>query len=256
MIRFGTDGWRAVIADGFTFENLTRVAHATANWILKIDTENPGVVVGHDSRFSGRAFAERVAAVFASRGITVLFADGVTPTPAISWATKEFNKTAGVVITASHNPPQYNGFKIKGSFGGSALPEMIAAVESELLTIENDHPAVDFDIEQRSDRINVFDIRGAYIESIREKIDVASILESGLRIVHDVMHGAGMGVLTDILGEAAVVELHGSINPSFGGTPPEPIENNLGELAEAVIENKCAAGIAKRRRRRSDRDVR
>jgi phosphomannomutase len=244
-IKFGTDGWRAVIAQGYTFANLRRVSQAASRWLLKQGDAQPTAVVGHDTRFLGRSFAEMTARVLASNGIRVLFADGATLTPAISWATKEYGSTAGFVITASHNPARYNGFKIKGSFGGSALPEMVAAVESEITDDDEGFDEIPgFADAVDSGMIELRDIRRGYIDSLRRKINVDLIRTAGLRVVHDAMYGAGQGVLKEILGEEYVDELHASINPSFGGTPPEPIENNLEELSREVVSHGCSAGIA------------
>src|SRR5690606_7831121 len=132
VIKFGTDGWRAVIADGYTFANLERVARATGQWLRRHHGDDASAVVGHDTRFQGPAFAAHAARVLASMGVRVRLARSFATTPAVSWATKDGGHSAGIVITASHNPPEYNGFKIKAHFGGPASPAMIAEVEEEL----------------------------------------------------------------------------------------------------------------------------
>ena len=145
-ITFGTDGWRAVIAEDFTFAKLERVAHATAQWIHRIAGQGaeggPSAVIGYDTRFQGEAFAAHVARVFASAGIRVQLADSFVTTPSVSWAAKEYGHDAGIVITASHNPPRYNGFKIKASFGGPAFPEQVAEVH-----LPRSHQRVDMVLE-------------------------------------------------------------------------------------------------------------
>lgn len=243
-IKFGTDGWRAVIAQDYTFENVERVSHATAHWLKKNYGERPSAVIGHDTRFQGRAFAERAARVLASNGIKVLFAQTFTSTPAISWATKEYGCDAGVVITASHNPPEYNGFKIKANFGGPASPEQIAAVEEELGPTEEGFMLRAFDELRNEDLIELRDITQAYLDLLRRRLDIDAIRNAGLKVAHDAMYGAGQRMIVRLLGPEAVVPLHDDFNPGFHGQAPEPIERNLGELAEAVVREGCAAGLA------------
>ncbi|MCH8277248.1 MAG: phosphoglucomutase/phosphomannomutase family protein, partial [Bacteroidetes bacterium] len=244
-IRFGTDGWRAIIGKDFTFENVGRLAHATASWLDKEFGHGACVALGHDTRFQARAFSEFAARVLASRGVRVLFAEGYTPTPALSWATKEYACNAGVVITASHNPPEYNGFKLKGDFGGSALPEMVSGVEREIpdSTSGFDEPA-SFGALLQSGAIELRPVRSEYLEMLRGKLDIDTIRKAGLRLVHDAMYGAGAGMFTELIGPDSVIELHSEINPGFGGRSPEPIERNLPELQEIVVSRSCSAGIA------------
>ena len=242
-IKFGTDGWRAVIADDYTFENLERVARATAQWLHKNYGPAPRVVIGHDTRFMGRTFTELVASVLASQGIHVLFADAFTTTPSISWGSKAYGCSAGIVITASHNPPEYNGFKIKASFGGPASPEMIAEVEAELEQLKPYEKKYFKDL-VAAGKIQLHDVAGDYVKMLHEKLDIAAIKASGLKIAHDAMYGAGQGVVAQLLGANQVVELHNDLNPSFKGQAPEPIEKNLTELAATVVREKCAAGLA------------
>ena len=244
IIKFGTDGWRAVIAEDYTFENVEKVAHATARWLKKNYGERPSIVIGHDTRFQGRAFTERAACVLASHGIKVLFAQTFTSTPAISWATKEYGCDAGVVITASHNPPAYNGFKIKANFGGPASPEQIAAVEEELGPIEAGFSLRAFSDLRADGLIELRDTTQVYLDMLRQRLDIDAIRASGLKIAHDAMYGAGQKMITRLLGAEAVVPLHDDFNPGFHGQAPEPIERNLAELAEVVVREDCAAGLA------------
>ncbi len=243
QIKFGTDGWRAVIADDFTFANLGRVAQATVRWLKKRYGDHPKVVIGHDTRFLGREFAEHVARIFAAQGISVRMADTFTTTPAVSWATKHFGCNAGIVITASHNPPKYNGFKIKADFGGPASPEMIAEVERELPDAESPTELPAFDDLVSDGRIELFDLNTAYLNLLREKLDIDGIARN-LKVAHDAMFGAAQGLVSRLLGADRVVELHCDWNPGFHGQPPEPIERNLKELAEVVVREKCDLGMA------------
>ena len=242
-IKFGTDGWRAVIADDYTFDNLTMVSRATAAW-LKGQSDEPSVVIGHDTRFQGAAFTQHVAAVLASLGIRVKMAEGFTTTPAVSWATKEGNHTAGIVITASHNPPQYNGFKIKAHFGGPATPEMIDAVEAELPNVSGELAIQSFDALVADGQIEMFDLQADYVALLKSQLDVTAIKEAGTRVAYDAMYGAGQGVVTELLGKVRVTELGHELNPGMYGQAPEPIEKNLSGLLKAVVDEHCAIGLA------------
>ncbi|MEM9667145.1 MAG: phosphoglucomutase/phosphomannomutase family protein, partial [Bacteroidota bacterium] len=243
-IKFGTDGWRAIIGDQFTFDNLERVTRATAIWLKKTRTERPKVVIGHDLRFQGRAFSEHVARVLIDEGATVLFADTFTTTPAVSWATLEYGCDAGIVITASHNPPAYSGFKIKAAFGGPATPPMTKAVEAEIMDEPAGRPLPKFHELVEDGRVELRDLNTAYLDALRGRLDIEAIRAAGLTVAHDAMYGASQGLVRALLGDDRVVELHAEHNPGFHGQPPEPIERNLGELAEAVVREGCAVGLA------------
>ncbi|REL33118.1 phosphoglucomutase/phosphomannomutase family protein [Rhodohalobacter sp. SW132] len=241
-ISFGTDGWRAIIADDYTFENLTIVAQATARWITEENITSNGVVIGYDARFMGREFAEHTAAVFCAMEVPVRLSSSISPTPAISWAAKHYD-AVGIVITASHNPPNYNGFKIKAPFGGSATPDQIAGVESRLYQEESVPNIPSFKSCLKAGIIREITVTEQYLNVLREKIDIEAIKKSGIRIGHDPMFGSGMGAIKKLLGEQ-VFELHGEVNPSFKGIPPEPIEKNLAEFSEFIPKNNCQIGIA------------
>jgi phosphomannomutase len=244
-IKFGTDGWRAIIAEGYTFENLTRVARATARWLYATYGATVSVVIGHDTRFMGRAFAEHVACVLASHGVRVRFAETFVTTPAVSWATLEYGANAGIVITASHNPPHYNGYKLKADFGGPADPAMVAAVEAELANLDSDAPEIrPFAALSEEGVIESFDLSAAYLDLLRERLDIEAIQQSDFIIAHDAMFGAGQGVVSALLGSDHVIELHSEVNPGFHGQAPEPIERNLSELSALVVREGCAVGLA------------
>ena len=244
-VTFGTDGWRAVIGDGFTFDNLTRVATATAEWVRAQPDGDGSVVLGYDTRFQGEAFARHVARVMASNGVPVHLADTFVTTPAISWATAHGGRSAGIVITASHNPPQYNGFKIKAHFGGPASPAMIADVEARMAALPASLPAPrGYDDLAAGGLVVPFDLRSAYVALLKERIDVSAIKEASVRVAYDAMFGAGQGIVGELLGRVRVTELHHDLNPGMYGQAPEPIERNLGPLLKATVENSCGAGLA------------
>lgn len=242
-IKFGTDGWRAVIARDYTYENLNRVTQATARWIHDRGITSYGVVIGYDSRFQGRAFAEFSAGVFAEMDIPVRLADSITPTPAVSWAAKEHD-AAGIVITASHNPPEYNGFKIKAPFGGPASPDQIAEVEKRLERFDPSIVPKPVDSYIGEGRIEVIPLTDRFIELLKRKLDLEAIQKSGIKIAHDPMYGAARGLIRRLLGDGQVIELHGELNPGFNGQAPEPIEKNLEELSEIIVEKICDVGLA------------
>ena len=243
-IEFGTDGWRAVIADDYTFVNLERVVQATADWLHDDYGETPSVVLGHDTRFLGPQFAERAARVLADAGVDVTLADSVVSTPAISWATQAADHDAGVVITASHNPPEYNGYKIKAHFGGPAPPEMIADVERAVQDGARSAALPPFDALASEGSIQTSNVRTGYLDALRDALDIEAIKEAGLTIAHDAMYGAGQGLVQALLGHDQVVALHHDRNPGFHGVAPEPVADRLGELSETVTNGDAAAGLA------------
>ena len=245
-IKFGTDGWRGVIADDFTFANIEKVALATVGLLKKHKKIRNGVIIGYDARFMSREFAERTAQVLAASRIRVKISDKVSSTPMVSLLTKKLNAAAGVVITASHNPSRYNGYKLKGDFGGPMHPETITQLEKHLARVLKSKmktPALR-PIEELAGKglVQYLDMTKLYIADVKTKINVPGVCSSGFKILHDPMYGAGMGVLTQIVPSAR--QIHGDYNPSFGGTNPEPIEKNLGELISQVKSEHCDIGIA------------
>ncbi len=243
-IKFGTDGWRGLIAADFTFDNVAKVALATANYFKRHKKIKNGIVIGYDSRFLSKEFAETTAEVVANKGIRVIISDKISSTPMVSLLTKKLKAAGGVVITASHNPARYNGFKIKGDFGGPAHPEMIEKVEKELRKVLKSKVESKMTFEQLVTKgtIKKVDFTAAYVEDLRTKLDIPLIESSGIKIAYDAMYGAGQGVFSQLVQPRA--ELRNSYNPSFGGTHPEPIPQNIKDLASAVVMKGCDIGIA------------
>jgi phosphomannomutase len=245
-IAFGTDGWRAVIAREFTFENLERVSRALAHvWLQDRadDASDSPVIVGHDTRFLSREFAASVAEIMAAAGFEVLLVDRPCSSPAVSWAVKEKGARGAVMITASHNPPEYNGFKIKAHYGGSASPELTRRVET---AIDLEWPPG----ERSPGSIHRFDPEAGYFAQLGRLVDLPRIARAGIQVIHDPMYGAGAGYLRQLLGPHGIqlTEIHGDRNPGFGGVNPEPIATNLNELAvrtrEAGSRTPLVVGLA------------
>jgi alpha-D-glucose phosphate-specific phosphoglucomutase len=258
-ISFGTDGWRAVISDTFTFHNLRMVAQAIADAVRsdywnrtqpdngEIDTRK--MVVGFDPRFLSDRYAADVARVFAANGFSVHLAQADAPTPAISYAIKHQKAIAGVVITASHNAPRYNGIKLKASYGGSASPEQSRRVEVYLNDNEERGRGpnlMDMERARELGLIQRFNPIPAYYDHLRTLIDFDVIAENSPKIVVDSMHGSGRGVIKGILMGTGceVTEIRGEMNPGFGGTHPEPIARNLSALAGAISTGMGDIGLA------------
>jgi alpha-D-glucose phosphate-specific phosphoglucomutase len=251
MIRFGTDGWRAVIAETFTFENLRLIAQAVANTVNDKHSGAglPQVVVGYDTRFLSDRFAMETARVLAANNIVCWLTRTDTPTPAVSYNVKAKGANAGIVITASHNPPRYNGFKLKASYGGSAVAEDCALVEAELATMESEGRGpnlMDYEQAIEKELIRRFDPSWAYYEHLSTLVDVDRISSGELRIVADAMWGAGRGAFASILSRTRnhVSEIRGALNPGFGGIHPEPIMKHLNELVAAVQRDQADVGLA------------
>lgn len=252
MIHFGTDGWRAVIADTFTFENVRFVSQAVANWVLKMPdagSGQPAMVVGHDTRFLSDRFAAETARVLAANGITVWLTRTDAPTPAISYNVLEKNALAGVVITASHNPPRYNGFKVKARYGGSATPEQCNQIEAELQRIYDDENAVkimDFEAGVDAGQIRVFDPSWLYYQHLTELVDLDRISRGELSVVADAMWGSGRGAITSILARTRcrAYGIRDVLNPGFGGIHPEPMLRYLNDLVATVQRLQAHVGLA------------
>jgi phosphomannomutase len=244
-IRFGTDGWRGIIAEDFTFDNVAKVAQATANYFKKHKKVRNGVVVGYDARFLSREFAEKTAEVIGNAGIHVMLANSIVTTPMVSLGLKKLNAAGAVVITASHNPAQYNGFKIRGDFGGPAHPEQIAEVEKELQKVlrqRNHQQKKSLSQLLKDGTVEYLELRKLYVNDIKRKVKLDLIKRSGLRILYDAMYGAGQGVMERLVPN--VSRMHDVFNPSFGGNRPEPMAENLLELSAEVRRGKYDIGLA------------
>lgn len=222
-IRFGTDGWRAVIGDAFTFYNVRRVAEATAAYLLK-QKQRPKVFVGYDCRFMGEKFAEAVATTMVQMGVEVHLPPHFVTTPMVSFATLQGRFDLGIVITASHNPPEYSGYKIKGSYGGPATPEMVKAIES-LIPDEPQTQPTSIDRWLNEGWIKIYDAESLYLNYLRQVFPIEKLRSGPYRVGYDAMYGAGQRIFP-ILFPGAIL-LHCDYNPSFKGTPPEPIEKNV-----------------------------
>lgn len=246
MIKFGTDGWRGLIARDFTFENLRKVALATANLLLKRKPEGNKVVIGYDTRFLSKEFALETAQVLASKGIAADVSDDISSTPMASFATKERGADLGVVITASHNPAEYSGYKVKANFGGPAAPEEVAALEDELKLIWGDSADYEMDTVEnyiKQGKITLFDAKTPFLNYLREKIDFDTIKKSGVKVLFDPMHGAGIDTMKHLLPDTT--EIHDYHNPGFGEVDhPEPIENCLEVQQEMMRSGNFDIGIA------------
>jgi phosphomannomutase len=258
-IHFGTDGWRAVISDTFTFTNLRQLTQAIADavasdhWINGCCPETPPdtntMVVGFDTRFLSDRYAQEAARVLAANGFKVFLAQSDVPTPALSYAVLNQRAIGGLMITASHNAPRYNGVKLKAAYGGSALPEQCRRVEIYLSDNESQGRGpnlMDYDLARKEGLIQKFNPNLAYTEHLRKLIDFDVIAENPQRFVVDSMYGAGRGVIKGILQGTGceVQEIRGEMNPGFGGVHPEPIARYLGALAGAISMGLGNFGLA------------
>ncbi|MBS1903288.1 MAG: phosphoglucomutase/phosphomannomutase family protein [Bacteroidetes bacterium] len=247
-IKFGTDGWRDVIAEGYTFENVARVSLATARYFKSQPNSKAGIFIGYDARFLSREFAELAARVIASTGLKVYLSSDICATPATSLAIVEKKLAGGVMITASHNPAKYNGYKIKGSYGGAALPSAIAKIEDECAKVIKSVNIVDVldtlpalaELEHKG-KISELDARTMYIKKLAKLVNIDRIERSGLGLAYDPMYGAGIETLERLMPEVSI--LHNVRNPGFGGTPPEPLPQNTKEFAQFVVEGGFTLGL-------------
>ena len=239
-VKFGTDGWRGIIADTYTFNNVKRVALATAKVFKNHPKIDNGIIIGYDTRFQGRQFAETVASVIASEGIKTMITDTFVTTPAVSLLARDLECALGVMITASHNPYEYNGYKLKDEFGGSMSIEEIAKIEHELGSISNVEVKESFASLVERGAIEYFDGRGYYLKYISEKIDIAKIKSANLKVIYDAMYGAGQDLIGNFI---EVKQLHGEVNPSFGGGAPEPVRKNLNEICNDMKSGSYDIGI-------------
>ena len=240
-IKFGTDGWRAVIADEYTFDNVRRISAATAEAFKNHPKLSNGIVIGYDTRFLSKEFAECSAAVFGSTGIKVYLTSSFVTTPTVSLITREKELAYGVMITSSHNPAKYNGYKLKDEFGGSMGTELLQKVEIVL----NFNKEINFSIEPLEDciqkrTVEYIDGKDYYINNLNKKIDIAVIKSSGIKIVYDAMYGSGQGMLDPLIN---ITSIRSEINPSFGDSSPEPVEKNLQLITGEMKKNHYDIGI-------------
>ncbi|MBP6573217.1 MAG: phosphoglucomutase/phosphomannomutase family protein [Flavobacteriales bacterium] len=242
-IKFGTDGWRAIIADDFTVDNVARVSVAVAQWVKKNFPNNPSIVVGHDCRFAGELFADTCTKVFVSNGIKVHLAKGFVSTPMVSLGAVQLKASVGVILTASHNPPSYNGYKLKGSYGGPLIPEHVQEIEDAIPSMHGMKLAdIDLKKAEAGGLISVVDLEGMYVQHVEQNFDLEAIRKSGLKLGYDAMYGAGQNVIPRILPQTTL--LHCVNDPSFKGQAPEPIHKNLLEFSELIKKTGIDCGLA------------
>ncbi len=229
-IKFGTDGWRAIIAEEYTVENVRRIATGTALWLKQKNAKQ--VVLGHDCRFAGKLFADTTARVMGAHGIKVMLAPDFVSTPMVSFGAVATKSDLGIVITASHNPPSYNGFKLKSNFGGPTVPSDIAEVEALIPDAVADNLPT-LDEMKAKGLLEYVDLEGMYEAHARASFDLEAI--SKIRVAYDAMYGAGRRIVPKLL--TNIHALHCDNNPGFHGQAPEPIDRNLRLLSRTIAEN-------------------
>lgn len=247
-ITFGTDGWRGLIADDFTFANVELVARAAARFYRKEKNADRGLVIGYDSRFLSREFAELTARVCASEGIKVWLTDRISTTPQVSLAAKRKRLAGGIVITASHNPAEYNGFKLKAGYGGPSGPDDIAKVQANVTAFEEKAPkrtpklhSLDHYLDDKT--IRHFDARTEYVDYVKKKIDLRAISRAGFKVLYDPMFGAGIETINLLLPNAD--SIHDEHNPGFIGIDhPEPLGEYLEVASKKVKKEGYSIGLA------------
>ena len=242
-IKFGTDGWRAVIAEDFIEDNVRIVAHAAARYVVRVEQPQRGVMVGYDTRFGSERFARVAAETIAATGTPVWLADQACPTPGISLMVKQRGAAAGIQITASHNPARWNGIKFKATYGSSASPAIVTQIETQLeTTLRDGVPA----LPPRNDLIHPLDVRTPYLDTIEKLVDWERLRKANFRFVVDPLHGSARGLLRELLTRNGVEcdEIRGTRDPLFGGVNPEPIEPHVAALQRAVVAGKYDAGFA------------
>ena len=237
-IKFGTDGWRGIIADDFTFDNVRRVAGAIASYVAKYEDAKRGVFLGYDTRFASQRAAQVAAEVIASAGIPVKIATDYTPTPAVSYAVKTNGAAGGIMVTSSHNPWNWNGVKFKGNFGGSATPAIMRKVEEELRAGAMPQGT--------KAAVEEADVKTPYVAAVCRFADMDLIGKAKFKVAVDSMYGSGRGILSGIFRERGVehITIRQEVNPLFPGINPEPIEPHISLLQQTVVSEKCDAGLA------------
>jgi alpha-D-glucose phosphate-specific phosphoglucomutase len=242
QIKFGTDGWRAIIAEDFTFENARIVANAIARYVIRSEDARQGVIIGYDHRFASDTVAAAVADVITASGTPVWLTDKPCPTPAVSLLVRQRHAAGGIVITASHNPYRWNGIKYKASYGSSALPSIVAQIEQEIeLAQRRDTTA----LPPRKDLLHNIEPRAPYLEALEKLVDWDRLREANFRFIADPMHGSSAGLLRELFARHNIHcdEIRGIRDPLFGSAHPEPIEPHVQPLRDAVLAGKYDAGF-------------
>lgn len=247
-IRFGTDGWRDIIADGFTVENVRIVAQAIASYTKEIGQQEQPVLVGHDTRFLGRRFAEEVAAVLTANDIRTYLVNEAAPTPAVAFGVKHFAASGAIMITASHNPPEYNGIKYIPEYAGPATPAITQRLEEWITETCQTKSVRTISLAEAKARklLQVIVLRPHYEAHLRRMINMDVLQNSSLSVVVDAMHGAGMGYVSGFLSEVGVknVGIREVPDAAFGGDLPEPNDQHLHLLKKEVVERQASLGLA------------
>lgn len=246
-IKFGTDGWRAIIAEDYTFDNVRICAQATVDWLKSTPGADGGLVIGWDTRYGSERFAQAVAEVAAANGVKVLITRDATPTPVVSYNVMNRKAGGGVIITSSHNPAPYNGFKIKTHVGASAEPEVIEDVESRIdaITLES-VKRMSFKDAVASGKVEIIDAKQSYLEQVHRLVDLKPIRDASLTVAIDAMYGAGSGYFQTLLlgGSTRLIELRQEYNPGFPGIAPEPIQPHVDLLLETIKAQGADVGLA------------
>lgn len=235
-IKFGTDGWRAIIAKDFTIQNLIRISLATALWLIR-KYRNPSVLIGYDCRFGGEMFMEATAKILASKGIRVFVAERFVTTPMVSLGIVKLKAQCGVIITASHNSAEYNGYKLRGEHGGPMFDKDLKDLENLISNdAEIDLELLNWNYLVEQGLINYIDLDSIYLKDIRESFNLEELGSSGLRFAFDAMYGSSQRIITRLV--PGIITMHCEVNPSFKGIRPEPLHKNLHELTEIVLKKK------------------
>ncbi len=242
-IKFGTDGWRGIIGEDFTSANARIVVAAIARYVVRAEDPRKGVLIGYDHRYTSDSVAAELAEVISATGTPVWLADKPCPTPAISLLVRQRNAAGGIVVTASHNPYSWNGIKYKASYGSSALPAIVAQIESELAAVQSNGAPP---LPPRRDLIHALDPRAPYLDTIEKLVDWKRLRSAKFRFVVDPMHGSAAGLLQQLFARNGIAceEIRGTRDPRFGGVHPEPIEPHIEALRKAVLAGNFDAGFA------------
>jgi phosphomannomutase len=242
-IKFGTDGWRGVIAEDFTFANARIAAQAIARYVVRCEDARKGVIIGYDHRFASDGIAATAAEVVSSSGTPVFLTDKPCPTPAVSLLVRERGAAGGLMITASHNPYQWNGIKYKASYGSSALPSIVAQIENDLAVVQKENGPP---LPPRKKLIQPLEPRAPYLDALEKLVDWKRLRDAKFRFVFDPMHGSAAGLLPELFRRNGIHcdEIRGTRDPRFGGVHPEPIEPNIEALRRAVLSGKFDAGLS------------